>query len=350
MATSSAPETKAAAKSKVAFNPYAKKKSAASLASSSAPANIKNTTTCTNLNNTNTLRHLQPPPVNEYTTFSQAFGDTTDSSNACFKGKRQHQPSQFEQELESSTETANSIDESANESTNESNLREHHKMLQPHFLHISTRQRGNPLIAHIRNVPYKFSIMVPDYIFASTRCALFLSLRYHKLHPNYIHQRIAELKADFEYRMLLCHVDIENNTSPLLFLNELCVLNNFTLMIAWSEEEAARYLETVKAFDGKPPSMIQKTELITHIDLATHALKGVRSVNKTDALQLFTQFGSFKSLANASVEELSICPGLGPKKVKRLREVFHRPFSTAKKRTQHGQEKTSDREKTLQNE
>merc|ERR1712194_107068 len=205
-----------------------------------------------------------------------------------------------------------------------------------------------PLIPHIRNVPHKFSTIVPDYIFAPTRCALFLSLRYHKLHPNYIHRRVAELKSDFEYRMLLCYVDIDDNTSPLLFLNDLCVQNNLSLILAWSEEEAARYLETVKAFDGRDATMIKKNHLTTHIEQATHALRGARSVNKTDALQLLTQFGSWHRLANASVEELSICPGLGPKKVKRLREVFHRPFSAASKRTKQDKEtKDGDGKKGL---
>jgi DNA excision repair protein ERCC-1 len=30
----------------------------------------------------------------------------------------------------------------------------------------------------------------------------------------------------------------------------------------------------------------------------------------------------------ASVDELGVCPGVGPKKVRRLYEAFHRPFST----------------------
>ncbi|EED91661.1 predicted protein, partial [Thalassiosira pseudonana CCMP1335] len=191
----------------------------------------------------------------------------------------------------------------------------------------STRQRGNPILAHIRNVPYQFSPMVPDYIFATTRCALYLSLRYHNLHPNYIHRRIAELKSDFELRVLLCHVDLDDNASVLLFLNDLCVQNNLTLILAWSEEEAARYVETFKAFEGKDASLIQKKEHTNYIDQISHVLGSVRSVNKTDSSQLLSQFGTWKNLVGASVEELSVCPGVGVKKVRRLYEAFHRPFS-----------------------
>lgn len=353
-AASSAPAAKAAAKSKVVFNPYAKKKSTTS-ASAPAPATGNNRTKSVHTNitgnnpynkSTPTQEKTQqqpqrrvpaPPPVNESTTFSQAFGGA--DPDARFGEEERAQQVAFDDNLASTTNSNN--EESTSNSTNGITPRDHHTMLQTNILHISTRQRGNPILAHIRNVPYQFSTMVPDYIFAPTRCALFLSLRYHNLHPNYVHRRIAELKSDFEYRLLLCHVDIDDSTSPLLFLNDVCVQNNLTLMLAWSEEEAARYLETVKAFDGKDASLIQKKDFTAHIDQVSHALSSVRSVNKTDASQLLTQFGSFKSLAGASVEELSVCPGVGPKKVKRLREVFHRPFSTemAKRRKEREKEK-----------
>jgi len=35
---------------------------------------------------------------------------------------------------------------------------------------------------------------------------------------------------------------------------------------------------------------------------------------------------SVKNLMNASLEELSLCPGIGEKKVKRLFETFNTPF------------------------
>ena len=180
---------------------------------------------------------------------------------------------------------------------------------------------------------------------AATRCALFLSLRYHNLHPNYIHRRVAELKSDFEYRMLLCLVDIEDSAASILFLNDLCVQNNLTLILAWSEEEAARYLETVRAFDGKDPTpVIGKHEPKTHIEKIIRALGSVPSVNKSDASQLLTQFGCFRNLVNASIDELSLCPGIGPKKVRRLHEAFHRPFTKDNKKKRKEAEKECKKE------
>lgn len=286
-------------------------------------------------------RFRSPPNIGPSATFSQAFGDDDFDQHA------------FDEAINSSAQSSNNKTHAThtNASTNETTtngitLRDHHTMLQPHILHISTRQRGNPILAHIRNVPHQFSPMVPDYIFGPTRCALFLSLRYHNLHPDYIHRRIAELKSDFTLRVLLCYVDIEDNASALLFLNDLCVKNNLTLILSWSEEEAARYLETFKAFDGSDTSAIEKRDHTSHMEQVAHALASVRSVNKTDAGQLLNQFGCWKNIVGASVEELSVCPGVGPKKVRRLYEAFRKPFSreSAKRRKERELDATTKEE------
>jgi DNA excision repair protein ERCC-1 len=230
--------------------------------------------------------------------------------------------------------------------------RDQHAMLQPHVLYVSTKQRGNGVLKFIRNVPYAFTKMVPDYILSAQRCALFLSIKYHTLYPKYIHRRIAELKDDFTLRILLVLVDVDDNANALLFLNKLAVTQNLTLILAWTEEEAARYLETYKAFDGKDASSIQKREQTNFVDQVADFLTTTRSVNKTDSAQLISQFGCLKSVMAASVDELSLCPGLGEKKVKRLYEAFHKPFSSkqAKRRREeaeateaHNENDVSDR-------
>ena len=69
---------------------------------------------------------------------------------------------------------------------------------------VSTRQRGNPLLRYVKNVRWQFAEnLVPDYQLGPTTVALFLSLKYHLLHPNYIHYRIRELQRSFRLRVLL---------------------------------------------------------------------------------------------------------------------------------------------------
>jgi DNA excision repair protein ERCC-1 len=49
---------------------------------------------------------------------------------------------------------------------------------------VSQRQRGNPVLKSIRNVPWQFGATSADYLLSDVSCALFLSLRYHLLHPG----------------------------------------------------------------------------------------------------------------------------------------------------------------------
>lgn len=73
---------------------------------------------------------------------------------------------------------------------------------------VSSRQKGNPLLKSLRSVPWEFGDIEPDYIVGQTTCALYLSLRYHQLFPNYIHGRLRSLGRAFDLRLLLVLVDV----------------------------------------------------------------------------------------------------------------------------------------------
>ena len=68
---------------------------------------------------------------------------------------------------------------------------------------VSSRQRGNPILKSIRLVPWEFSdTIVPDYIIGAKAGALYLSVRYHQLNPDYVHERLKTFTG-FELRILL---------------------------------------------------------------------------------------------------------------------------------------------------
>lgn len=73
---------------------------------------------------------------------------------------------------------------------------------------VSNKQRGNPLLKSIGEVPYEFEDIVPDYQVGETTCVLYLSLKYHNLNPDYINGRLKQLGHMFELRILLVEVDI----------------------------------------------------------------------------------------------------------------------------------------------
>ncbi|XP_050221661.1 DNA excision repair protein ERCC-1 isoform X1 [Mercurialis annua] len=191
---------------------------------------------------------------------------------------------------------------------------------------VSHRQKGNPLLKHIRNVRWAFADIVCDYMLGQNSCALYLSLRYHLLHPDYLYYRIRELQKNYKLRIVLCHVDVEDVVKPLLEVTKTALLHDCTLLCAWSLEECGRYLETIKIYENKPADLIQGYMDTDYLSRLSHSLTTVRHVNKTDVVTLGSTFGSLSNIMDASMEDLARCPGIGERKVKRLYDTFHEPF------------------------
>ncbi|KAI8379284.1 restriction endonuclease type II-like protein [Radiomyces spectabilis] len=193
---------------------------------------------------------------------------------------------------------------------------------------VNPTQHKNPILRYVHNVPWEPDDTIkPDYVVGLTTGVLYLSLRYHRLYPNYIYERMAKLTRLYVLKVLLVLVDIENYHDTLRELNRTAILQDYTLMLAWSHEEAARYLETYKVFENKPPDLIRERMVDDYYTKMTDCLTNVKSVNKTDVLTLLSSFGSFKGIANASTEQLAMCPGFGEQKVKRLQQAFTQPFT-----------------------
>ena len=194
-------------------------------------------------------------------------------------------------------------------------------------IQVNSRQRGNPILKSVRSVPWEFSdTIAPDYVLGPRACAVFLSVRYHTLNPNYIHDRLKDLGQGFEMRVLLVQVDVREPHHALKQLMRISILADLTLMLAWSAEEAGKILETYKLFENKPPDLImEKNNPDPHSKLV-EALTSVKSVNKTDAATLISAFGSLENVVKVSIEDLSMCPGFGPQKAQRLYKVLHENF------------------------
>ncbi|XP_040003660.1 DNA excision repair protein ERCC-1 [Xiphias gladius] len=195
---------------------------------------------------------------------------------------------------------------------------------------VSPRQRGNPILKFVRSVPWEFGDVVPDYVLGQTTCALFLSLRYHNLNPDYIHDRLKQLGKTFTLRVLLVQVDVKDPHHALKELARICIMADCTLILAWSPEEAGRYLETYKSYEKKPADLLKEQVEKDYLSKVTDCLTTVKSINKTDAITLLSTFSSIEGVISASKEDLVLCPGLGPQKARRLYEVLHKPFLKSK--------------------
>ncbi|EGB06440.1 meiotic mismatch repair protein [Aureococcus anophagefferens] len=209
---------------------------------------------------------------------------------------------------------------------------------------VSERQRGNPLLKHLRNVAWRFEKkLVPDYVVGEKHCAVFISIRYHLLKPSYLSRRLAELKAEtWRLRVLLCHVDLDDAAKALHELNVLAVKAECTLILGHSDRECARYLECFKAYERNSAACIKDKVDGTHHAQLADALTTIKPVNKTDVATLAGRFATFRDLLRAPVEELRDAPGLGDKKVARLYDAFHVPFSQAAKRKRDAARRAAD--------
>ncbi|KAJ1664905.1 ssDNA endonuclease and repair protein rad10 [Coemansia sp. RSA 1813] len=192
---------------------------------------------------------------------------------------------------------------------------------------VNELQRGNPLLASIRNVRWSFAKdIVPDYVVGGTTCILYLSIKYHRLHPEYIAKRIEGLGKNYSLRVLLVLADTDDSKLPLREINRAALLGNMTILLAWSLDEAGRYIEALKMYEHRPPDAIKERIEDTYMARLNNALTSVRSVNKTDVLTLASNFGSFEGMAKASADELTLCPGIGDLKAQRLFKAMNDLF------------------------
>jgi DNA excision repair protein ERCC-1 len=113
-------------------------------------------------------------------------------------------------------------------------------------------QKGNPIIAHIKNVAWELGDIVPDYQLGGTTGLLFLrfvlsscraispltcaddSLRYHQLHSEYIHGRIEAMGQSYTLRLMMVMCDVENHQASIRELSKICIVMGYTMIVAWS--------------------------------------------------------------------------------------------------------------------
>lgn len=195
---------------------------------------------------------------------------------------------------------------------------------------VSPRQKGNPILNNIRSMPWEYSDIPADFVLGATTCALFLSLKYHRLHPEYIYSRIRLLAGKYALRLVMVMVDIENHEDPLKELSKTSLINNVTIILTWSAQEAGRYLELFKSCEHAAPTSIKAQQSLSYSDKLVEFVTVPRSINKTDAVGLVSNFGSIRTAVNAMPEDISLIAGWGEKKVQTWCRAVREPFRVQK--------------------
>lgn len=200
----------------------------------------------------------------------------------------------------------------------------------PSAILVSTRQKGNPVLTAIRAHAWEYSDIPADFVLGATTCVLFLSLKYHRLHPEYIYNRIRGLQGKYNLRLLLVMVDIDNHEESLKELSKTSLINNVTIILSWSASEAGRWLELYKTYEHAPPTAIRAQQSKGDGERVIDFITTPRSINKTDAVALVSNFGSVRTAVNATPEEVLLLPGWGEKKVQRWCQSVREPFRIKK--------------------
>ncbi|KAF2484316.1 restriction endonuclease type II-like protein [Neohortaea acidophila] len=218
------------------------------------------------------------------------------------------------------------------------------KRTGPSTIIVSPRQKGNPVLANIKSVPWEYGDIPADYVLGLTTCALFLSLKYHRLHPEYIYTRIKGLQGKYALRIVLVMVDIQNHEEALRELSKTSLINNVTLILCWSSQEGGRYLELFKQFEHATPTAIRQHQSPAYSDRMVDFVTTPRSINKTDAVSLVSQFGTLRTAVNARHEDVAGIAGWGEKKVERWCKAVREPFRVQRAAKRSGISREATRE------
>lgn len=210
---------------------------------------------------------------------------------------------------------------------------------------VANSQKGNPLLESpsMKLTPWAYnSQILLDYYINATLQVLFLSLKYHKLRPEYVWRRIEKMKGgslmveerqenDELLRVLLVVVDIDSPQDAIRSLLSICIKHDLSIVVAWLFEEAGNYIAYFKQNEmarSKIDSSIQGLKKEDYNSTIVSSLTTVRAVNKTDVANLLANCKSFKSIVKMATEldGLSHIQGLGERKLMNLRAAFAEPF------------------------
>ncbi|KAK6460909.1 restriction endonuclease type II-like protein [Scheffersomyces coipomensis] len=204
-------------------------------------------------------------------------------------------------------------------------------------------QKGNPLLSEslLKSIGYEFNKdVLCDYFINSTFQILFLSLKYHKLKPEYLWSRLKKMnrgsssvntRNDRALRMVLIVVDIEAPQEQIRNLSDFCIKHDLTMVLAWTFEEAGNYVAFSKQLDNAPAKTKQGIQGIRGSDYKScvvEALTGIRSVNKTDVSNLLANYESIKNIVSNTCmnDNITNVSGMGATKVRNMRNIFSEPF------------------------
>jgi DNA excision repair protein ERCC-1 len=211
-------------------------------------------------------------------------------------------------------------------------------------IQVSNTQKGNPLLteSQMKTTPWSYNgSILSDYYINPRLQILFLSLKYYKLHPEYLWQRLKKInkgasmaatRDDHVLRILLVVVDVDLHHEILRKLADFCLKHDLLLVLAWSFEEAGNYVCLAKQHEllaADQTLVIKGTHSDDYHSAMQRTLTSVKPLNKTDVVNLLANFKSFERIVTESTAPsgaLDRIHGLGKRKRDTMRKIFSEPF------------------------
>jgi DNA excision repair protein ERCC-1 len=192
-------------------------------------------------------------------------------------------------------------------------------------LTISKRQEKNPLIPLLSVAEIEWSeTTVADYSIGRDVAVLFLTLKYHRLHPEYLTNRIRDFRGGFPVRLLLFLVNDENPDQVISRLTALSIANSMNLILAFDYEEASRWILSLYTTQDAPVEDL-KASNETMREMAIDALNAL-GTSKKEAESLLSEIPVLADILCSSKDKLANTCILSEKKVDNIIAVVEEPF------------------------
>jgi DNA excision repair protein ERCC-1 len=190
-------------------------------------------------------------------------------------------------------------------------------------LSVSHRQQGNPMIPALESgaeVTFVDS-SVADFMIGKDLAVLFLTLKYHRQHPDYLTERLRGFRGSFPVRILLFLVNDDNPDRIISRLTSVTFANNMNFIPAFTYEEAARWLLTLYNTQESGVDDL-KAMNESQVETATDALHAL-GLSRREAEALLMGFPTVADVIMAPKEAIAKGSTLNEKKIDSLYAMFN---------------------------
>ena len=190
---------------------------------------------------------------------------------------------------------------------------------------ISKLQEKNPLIKILSPAKIEWDeSSVCDYSIGHQIGILFLSLKFHRSHPEYLDKRVLNFKGGYASRILLLVVDGQNPDRVISKLTSYSIANNLNLVLAFDYEEAGRWILTMYNTQEAQVDELKASNETTY-DIAIDALNAI-GVSKKDAASMLESCGTLSKCLLQSRGELAKTNILSDFKMEQFLAALDEPF------------------------